>query len=52
MNIFDEAIAAQMDEMFEEDLKRCAEITLGRFTRRSVMARIKESAAGLVKRQL
>jgi len=52
VNIFDETLAAEMDAMFEEDLKRCAEITIGRFTRRSIMARIKESAAGLVKRQL
>ena len=48
----DEPIAAQMEEMFEEDLKRSVEITLGRFKRRSFASRMKESVFGVFKKQL
>lgn len=52
VNIYDEGIAAQMEEMFERDLARSVEIKLGRFQRRSVLARIKEGAARIFKGQM
>lgn len=50
--IYDERIARQMDEMFERDLGRSAAIALGRWKRRSWIARAKESVADLFKPQL
>ena len=52
VNIYDEEIAAQMEEMYERDLERSVEIKLGRFKRRSLFARIKEAGARIVKGQL
>ncbi len=52
VNVYDEGIAARMEEMFEQDLSRSIEINLGRFRRRSLFARIKESTARLFKGQL
>jgi hypothetical protein len=41
-----------MEAMFERDLARSIEIQLGRFKRRSMLARIKEGTARVVKGQL
>jgi cardiolipin synthase len=52
VNIYDEGIAKQMETMFEEDLARSVEITLGRFKRRSLASKMKESVAAVFKKQL
>lgn len=52
VNIYDEEIAQQMEQMYERDLERSVEIQLGRFQRRSLFARIKESGARIFKGQL
>jgi cardiolipin synthase A/B len=52
VNIYDEGIAAQMEAMYEEDLARSVEITLGRFKRRSFASKMKESFAGAFRKQL
>ncbi|MEO8216642.1 MAG: cardiolipin synthase [Acidobacteriota bacterium] len=52
VNIYDERVGTEMSAMFEEDLQRSVEINLGRFGKRSYVARAKEWAAGLVKGQL
>lgn len=52
VNVYDEEIAARMETMFFEDLKRCEEITLRKWFRRPLWARIKESVADMFKPQL
>jgi len=52
VNIYDEAIAMQMQLMFAEDLERCEEIKLSKWFRRPRWSRIKESIADLLKPQL
>jgi cardiolipin synthase len=52
VGIYDAQVAAEMEAMFEEDLARSVEIRLGLWRRRSWLARLKESAADLLKPQL
>jgi cardiolipin synthase len=52
VNIFDEAIAAKMEQIFAADLARSIEITKGNWERRSWLSKLKQSAAGLLKPQL
>lgn len=52
VNIYDETIAAQMEQMFFEDLARSEEITRPRFLQRPWFERIKERVAGWLKPQL
>ncbi|HUP60517.1 MAG TPA: cardiolipin synthase [Thermoanaerobaculia bacterium] len=52
VNIYDDAIAAQMEQMFFEDLARCEEITRRRWLRRPWVDRMKEKAAAWFKPQL
>lgn len=52
VNIYDEDIAAKMDQMFMEDIQRSHEIHLHHFGKRSWTARVKEAAAGFFKKQL
>ena len=52
VNIYDEPIAAQMEQMFFEDLARSEEITRPTWIKRSWMDRMKERVAGWFKEQL
>ena len=52
VNIYDEAIAQQLEQMFFEDLARSHEITLRKWFRRPLFDRVKENFADLFKRQL
>lgn len=52
VNIYDEGIAAQMEQMFFADLARSEEITRRRWIRRPWMERVKERVAGWFKEQL
>ncbi len=52
VNIYDESVALQMEKMFSEDMARSMEISQHRWGRRSLLSRIKESAAELFKPQL
>jgi cardiolipin synthase A/B len=52
VNIHDETVAAQMEQMFFEDLARSEEITPRRFLRRPWLDRVKERVAGWLKPQL
>jgi cardiolipin synthase A/B len=52
VNIYDETIAAQMEQMFFEDLARSEEITRRTWIKRSWLDRIKERMAGWLKPQL
>jgi len=52
VNVYDEAIATQMETMFFEDLSRSREITLRRWFKRSVMEKVKEKLASVFKPQL
>ncbi len=52
VNIYDEGIAATMEVMFEDDLARSREISLGRWYKRPALSRLKENFADLFKRQL
>ncbi|HEX2060864.1 MAG TPA: cardiolipin synthase [Thermoanaerobaculia bacterium] len=52
VNIYDEVIAAQMEQMFFEDLARSEEITKRRWIKRPWLDRIKEKMAGWLKPQL
>jgi cardiolipin synthase A/B len=52
VNIYDEAIAAQMEAMFEEDLARSEEIKLRPWLRRPRFSRVKEWVAGRFRPQL
>ncbi len=52
VNVYDEPIAAQMEAMFFDDLAKSVEITSRKWLRRPVFDRLKESIAGMLKRQL
>ena len=52
VNIYDEAIAAQMEAMFQEDLARSEEIKLRPWLRRPRFSRVKEALAGVFRPQL
>jgi cardiolipin synthase len=52
VNVYDEAIAAQMEAMFVADLERSDEITSRKWGRRSFFSRMKEKIAGVLRPQL
>ena len=52
VNIYDSAIAAQMEQMFYADLARSEEVSSGRWRHRSRLDRLKERVAGWFKEQL
>ena len=52
VNVYDEAIARHMEQMFHEDMARSVEITPRKWLRRPVFDRMKEAFAGVFKRQL
>jgi len=52
VNVYDEGIAREMEAMFLEDLSHSSEVSLKRWFRRPMFERIKESFAGVLKRQL
>ena len=52
VNIYDEGIAAQMEQMFFEDLARSEEMTRPRWLKRPWLDRMKERVAGWLKPQL
>ena len=52
VNIYSEDIAAEMEQMFFEDLARSEEITRPRFLKRPWLERVKERVAGWLKPQL
>jgi len=52
VNVYDEAIAKQMETMFFEDVARSTEITPRKWLRRTAFDRLKEAFAGVFKRQL
>ncbi|HUR83207.1 MAG TPA: cardiolipin synthase [Thermoanaerobaculia bacterium] len=52
VNIYDEGIAAQMEQMFFEDLARSEEVTRGRWLKRPWGERVKEWFADWLKPQL
>jgi len=52
VNVYDEGIAKEMEAMFMEDLAHSTEISLKRWFKRSWMQKLKESFAGVFKRQL
>ena len=52
VNIYDDAIAAQMETMFHADLGRSEEITLSKWFRRGWLGKVKEKLAEVFKPQL
>jgi cardiolipin synthase A/B len=52
VNIYDESIAAQMEQMFFEDLARSEEITRRTWVKRPWLERVKQRMAGWLKPQL
>jgi cardiolipin synthase len=52
VNVYDENVAADMETMFFEDVARSVEITKRKWFRRPAFQRLKESFAGVFKRQL
>ena len=52
VNVFDDGIAAQMEAMFHEDLKRCEEMTLRKWFRRGWLDKLKEKMAEVFRPQL
>lgn len=52
VNVYDENIAARMEEMFFEDATRSREITKHKWFKRPLFDRMKESLAGVFKKQL
>ncbi|MEA2239227.1 MAG: hypothetical protein QOC81_3951 [Thermoanaerobaculia bacterium] len=52
VNVFDDSIAAQMEAMFHEDLKRCEEVTLRKWFRRGWLDKLKEKMAEVFRPQL
>ena len=52
VNVYDEAIARQVETMFFEDVARSTEITPRKWLRRPAFDRLKEAFAGVFKRQL
>jgi len=52
VNVYDEGIAAQMQQIFFDDIAQSVEITPRKWLRRPMFDRLKESMAGVLKRQL
>jgi cardiolipin synthase len=52
VNVYDEGVAAQLEQMFLEDAARSHEITGRKWLRRPMFDRLKESFAGVFKKQL
>ena len=52
VNVYDTAIAAQMESMFFDDIAKSIEITGLKWLRRPFFDKLKESLAGVLKRQL
>jgi cardiolipin synthase len=52
VNVYDAAIAAQMETMFQEDLARSREVVSAKWLRRPVFDKLKEAVAGMFRRQL
>jgi cardiolipin synthase len=52
VNVYDEGVAAQLEQMFLDDVARSHEITARKWFRRPMFDRLKESLAGVFKRQL
>ncbi len=52
VNVYDDAIAGEMERMFFDDLSKCEEITLRQWFRRPWFDRLKERVAGRLKPQL
>jgi hypothetical protein len=52
VNVYDEAVASQLERMFFEDIARSREITKRKWFRRPMFDRLKESFAGVFKKQL
>jgi cardiolipin synthase len=52
VNVYDEGIAAQMEQMFFEDLARSEEVEKRRWRKRPWLDRVKERVAGWFKPQL
>jgi cardiolipin synthase len=52
VNVYDAGIASKMEAMFLDDLKKCEEITLRKWFRRSWLDRVKEKFAERFKPQL
>jgi cardiolipin synthase A/B len=52
VNVYDEGVAAQIEKMFMDDIAKSIEITPRKWLRRPVFDRLKESFAGVFKRQL
>ena len=52
VNVYDEAIAKQVETMFFEDVARSTEITPRKWLQRTAFDRLKEAFAGVFKRQL
>ncbi|MGZ8852494.1 MAG: cardiolipin synthase [Thermoanaerobaculia bacterium] len=52
VNVYDEAIAKQVETMFFEDVAKSTEITPRKWLRRTAFDRLKEAFAGVFKRQL
>ncbi|MGZ8796368.1 MAG: cardiolipin synthase [Thermoanaerobaculia bacterium] len=52
VNVYDEAIAKQVETMFFQDVARSTEITPRKWLRRTAFDRLKEAFAGVFKRQL
>jgi cardiolipin synthase A/B len=52
VNVYDAAIAAQMETMFFEDMAQSIEITSRKWLRRPLFEKLKENFAGVFKRQL
>jgi cardiolipin synthase len=52
VNIYDDAIATQMETMFHADLARSEEVTLHKWFRRGWLDKVKEKLAGVFKPQL
>jgi cardiolipin synthase A/B len=52
VNVYDEAIASQVEQMFMDDVAKSVEITPRKWLRRPFFDRFKEGFAGVFKRQL
>jgi cardiolipin synthase len=52
VNVYDEAIASQVEKMFMDDMAKSVEITPRKWLRRPFFDRFKEGFAGVFKRQL
>ena len=52
VNVYDEAIASQVEQMFRDDMTKSVEITPRKWLRRPFFDRFKEGFAGVFKRQL